>query len=446
MRKFSVSRFAAITAIMLVATLGSGLGETAAAKSSAQWVTAWGSSQQSLSSDTLSNATVRMIARSTIAGDRVRVKLENFFGEDAVTFGEAWVGLRNVGASLVPGSNRQLTFDGSTSVTIPPGGGVISDPVELTVEAQQDLAVSLYVPDAQVRYSRHNGARTTSYLTPDGSGNHTAEEENVIDIAFFQPPVFTETITQMLWLTAVDVYSKSSTGAIVAFGDSITDGSCTTTDGHDRWEDFVALRLREAANDKKPDGHKSMVNEGIGGNTVTREGLTPPPSSPPGIERLDRDVLDLAGVTHVVLFMGTNDIRRGATADQVIEGMREIITRVKAAGPEILGVTIIPRNPTNAFGSTPEEIGFDEFKNAQRLAVNDWIRHDADFDAVIDFDEVTQDPLNPDLINPAFDCDGIHPNPLGYYTMGQSVDLRIFDDREPKRNRGRGRSGARGKH
>lgn len=425
-------RSAVLTAFMLLPILGISLWQTAEAKDAARWVTAWGSSQQSLSSETVSNATVRMIARSTVAGDRVRVKLENFFGDDAVTFGEAWVGLRNTGASLAPGSNRQLKFGGASSVTIPAGGGVISDPVELRVAAQQDLAVSLYVPDSLVRFSRHNGARTTSYLTPDGTGNHAADEENVIDIAFFTPPVFIETITEMLWLTAIDVYSESATGAIVAFGDSITDGSCTTTDGHDRWEDFLALRLRDAAKDKKPNEHKSVVNEGIGGNTVIREGLTPPPSSPPGIERLDRDVLDLAGVTHVVVFMGTNDIRRGATAEQVIEGLQEIITRVKAAGPKIIGVTIIPRNPTNTFGSTPEDIGFDAFKNAQRLAVNDWIRNDAGFDNVIDFDAVVQDPLNPNFINPAFDCDGIHPNPLGYFTMGESVDLRLFKHKNKK--------------
>lgn len=399
--------------------VGVGLRGTADAKTNGKWVTAWGSSQQSLSTSTLTNVTVRMIARSTIAGDRVRVKVEHFLGVDPVTFGEAWVALVNIGASLVPGSNRQLTFGGQPSVTIPAGGGVISDPVDLRVEARQDLAVSLYVPGSLVQPSRHNNARHTSYFTPDGAGNHAAE---------VPPDSFTETTTAMYWLTAIDVFSESATGAIVAFGDSITDGSCTTTEANDRWEDILALRLREAAKHQKPDEHKAVINEGIGGNTVTREGLIPAPSSPPGIERLDRDVLDLAGVTHVILFMGTNDIRREASAAQVIGGYQEIINRVKAEGLKIIGVTIIPRHNRPPSGTNT---GWNDAKTAIRNDVNDWIRNEGDFDAVIDFDEVVRDPTNPDLINPPFNCDGIHPNPFGYFVMGESVDMKLFKDTGP---------------
>ncbi|HZD01457.1 MAG TPA: SGNH/GDSL hydrolase family protein [Actinomycetes bacterium] len=403
-----------VAAILLI--VGVGLRGPADAKTEGQWVTAWGSSQQSLSTNTLTNATVRMLARSTVAGDRVRVKLEHFLGVDPVTFGEAWVSLLNIGASLVPGSNRQLTFGGQPSVTIPPGGAVISDPVDLRVEARQDLAVDLYVPGTGVQISRHNNARHTSYLTSNGAGNHAAE---------VSPDSFTETTTEMYWLTAVDVFSEPANGAIVAFGDSITDGSCSTTDGNDRWEDTLFLRLREAAKAHKPDEHKAMVNEGIGGNTVTRENLMPPPASPPGIERLDRDVLDLAGVTHVILFMGTNDIRREASAAQVIGGYQQIIDRVKARGLKIIGVTIIPRHNRPPSGTNT---GWNDAKTAIRNEVNDWIRNQAPFDAVIDFDKVVRDPTNPNLINPVFNCDGIHPNPFGYSVMGESVDLKLFKD------------------
>lgn len=415
MRRIRTSSWIVLTVGLLV-TLGLGLNGTADAKGKGQWITAWGSSQQSLSTTrTITNATVRMIARSTVAGDRVRVKLENFLGVDEVTFEEAWVGLRNTGASLAEGSNRQLTFDGQPSVTIPPGGAVISDPVELRVEVWQDLAISLYVPDGGVQISRHNNARHTSYFTLDGAGNHAAD---------IPDDSFTETTTEMYWSTAVDVFSKSSTGAIVAFGDSITDGSCSTTEANDRWEDILLLRLRRAA--KKPDEHKAMVNEGIGGNTVTREGLMPAPTSPPGIERLGRDVLDLAGVTHVVLFMGTNDIRREATADQVIGGYQQIIERVKERGLKIIGVTIIPRHNRPPSGTNT---GWNDAKTAIRNEVNAWIRHEAPFDAVLDFDKVVRDPGNHDLINPIFNCDGIHPNPFGYFVVGESIDLKLFRDR-----------------
>jgi lysophospholipase L1-like esterase len=421
--------------VTLVVTLGLGLSGTAEA---GQWVTAWGSSQHSVSSSTLTNTTVRMIARSTIAGDFVRVKLQNRDAV-AVTFEEVWVGLVNRGpvidfftdrtnngvASLALGSNRQLTFDEDPDVTIDPGGAVISDPVAMRVEAQQDVAVSLYVPGTDVQPSSHSMALTTSYLA---TGNEAANEEFYLDIlspftGLGVPPVFTQTTNEMFWLTAIDVYSDSP-GAIVAFGDSITDGFCATADGWDRWEDVLALRLREAAKKKKPDAHRSVVNEGINGNTITRGNGA--------LVRLDQDVLSLAGVTHVILFMGTNDLSGATTtANDVIAGMMEVINRVKASGAKIIGVTIIPRHPDTFFGAGA---GFTPAENAERLEVNRWIRDEAPFDAVLDFDEVVRDPNNPDLMRSAFDCDGIHPNIFGYDALGRSINLKVF-----KRGRGRRR-------
>jgi lysophospholipase L1-like esterase len=226
----------------------------------------------------------------------------------------------------------------------------------------------------------------------------------------------------MFWLKAIDVSSSTSTGAIVAFGDSITDGTCSTLDGHDRWEDLLAVRL--VLNDNNHGAHKAVLNEGIGGNTITRANLQPPPDSTPGVERLDRDVLSHHGVTHVVLFMGTNDIRRNAPAAQVIAGMQDIITRVKARGVKIIGATIIPRhNRPPAENNT----GWDAAKTRIRNDVNQWMRTGKAFDAVIEMDAAVRDPKNPDLIYPPFNCgDGIHPSPRGYFEMGKSVPLDLF--------------------
>jgi lysophospholipase L1-like esterase len=236
---------------------------------------------------------------------------------------------------------------------------------------------------------------------------------------------FTATTTSMWWLKAIDVSSSSSTGAIVAFGDSITDGTCTTVDAHDRWEDLLAVRLAlDAANLGRRDAHKAMVNEGIGGNTVTGEKLQPPPDSPPGVDRLDRDVLSHSGVTHVIFFMGTNDIRREAPAAQVIGGIENVAMRVKARGLKIIGATIIPRHNRAA---AENNTGWSDAKTRIRQEVNHWMRTRAPFDAVIDFDETVKDPRNADLINPPFNCgDGIHPSPRGYYEMGAAVKLDLF--------------------
>jgi lysophospholipase L1-like esterase len=388
-------------------------GAAARQRPAERWITAWGSSQQGLGMTAVSDATVRMIARVTIGGDAVRIRLDNSYGTSPLTIGSAYVGQRVQGAALAAGSNRQVRFNQSKGVTIPAGGSVQSDPVAMKVLAQTDLAVSLYVPDANVRPSQHGGAQVTSYLTSGGSGDLSADEA---------PTRFTATTTAMFWLKAIDVSSASSSGAIVAFGDSITDGTCSTVDGHDRWEDLLAVRL--ALNDNGRGAHKAVVNEGIGGNTITRANIQPPPDSTPGLERLDRDVLSHHGVTHVIFFMGTNDIRREAPAKQVIEGTQEIIKRVRAKGLKIIGVTIIPRhNRPPAENNT----GWNDAKTQIRNEVNRWMRTSKPFDALLDLDAAVRDPHSADLIYEPFNCgDGIHPSPRGYFEMGKAVPLDLF--------------------
>ena len=381
---------------------------------SARWVTAWGTSQQSLGETVMTNATVRMIAQVTSSGESVRVRFDNTYGERPLRIGRAYVGSRMRGATLSPGSNRELSFGGAASITVPPGGSVRSDPVEMRVLAFQDLAVSLHVPDADVRPSQHTQARVTSHVSADDAGDVAADETGT---------PFTGTTVSMFWLKSIDVLSSSTNGAIVAFGDSITDGSCSTLDGHDRWEDWLAVRLNLDARRERGGAYTAIVNEGIGGNTVTAEPLRPPPVSTPGVERLERDVLSHSGVTHVILFMGTNDIRREASASQVIAGMEEIIMRVRAAGLQIIGVTIIPRHDRAPAG---DNTGWNQAKTQARNTVNAWMRTDPPFDAVLDFDQVARDLDNPDLIFPAFDCDGIHPTARGYYEMATSVPLDLF--------------------
>ncbi|MEP7306282.1 MAG: GDSL-type esterase/lipase family protein [Acidobacteriota bacterium] len=385
-------------------------------------VTAWGASQQALADTRITNATVRMIARVTIPGDAVRIRLDNTFGAEPVTIGRAYVGLRIQGAAVAAGSNHSLSFNGAAGVSIAAGGSAWSDPVQLSVLAQQDLAVSLYVPGSNVRPSQHTAAAVSSYRSADGSG---ASEES-------RAP-FTLTTTALWWLKAIDVESVSPPGAIVAFGDSITDGTCSTLDAHDRWEDVVSMRLglADEAGLPRRDGargaQKAVVNEGIGGNTITRDGLMPPADSTPGLERFERDVLSHHGVSDVVLFMGTNDIRRGAPAAQVIAGMTSIIQRIKAKGIKAIGVTIIPRHNVAPNGTNT---GWNAEKTRIRNEVNQWIRSKAPFDALIDFDKVVRDPSNPDLIHPPFNCgDGIHPSPAGYFAMGTAVDLSLFRTR-----------------
>lgn len=383
---------------------------------SPRWVTGWSTSHQALGDAAVTNATVRLIARVTIPGDRVRIRLDNTFGREPLTIGRAFVGHRVRGAQLAAGSNRPITFNGSTQVSIAPGSTALSDPVALPVLAQQDLAVSLFIPGSRVTPSQHTGAVVTSWRTADGAGDVAATEA---------PAAFTSTITSTWWLKAVEVEAPASAGAIVAFGDSITDGTCSTLDANDRWVNLLSIRLaleHGAANAVRE--ARAVLNEGIGGNTLTREGLNPAPDSPTALERFERDVMSHHGVDTVVLFMGTNDIRRGASARQVIEAMTAIGQRLRDAKLRALGVTIIPRHIQPATAATP----WDGSKTQIRNEVNAWLRSGrAPFDAVVDFDRIVRDPADADRIRPAFDCgDGIHPSSRGYFEIGSSLDLTLF--------------------
>lgn len=426
MTTFHTRRRAAFRAVTSALVLAAGMAAlraqdrgTAGSPAPGGWVTAWATSQQALGETVVSDATVRLIARVTIPGETVRVRLDNGYGTDAVRIGRASIGHRIQGPLVAPGSIRPLTFGGRPDVTVPPGGVAWSDPVALSVVAQQDLAVSVYVPGSNVRPSQHTNAVVTSYRTPNGAGDKTMDEAR---------GPFSDTLTATWWLKSVEVQSSAAGGAIVAFGDSITDGTCSTLDANDRWVNVLSTRLvlqhdaavRGGSRDARV---KALVNEGIGGNTVTRA-VQPAPDSTPGLERFERDVLSHHGVTDVIVFMGTNDLRREAAAAQVTGGLAEIVKRVKAAGARVIGVTMIPRHNVPANGTNT---GWNDEKTRRRREVNDWIRTKAGFDAVLDFDAMVRDRTQPDLIAPAYNCgDGIHPSPAGYFAIGRAIGLDVF--------------------
>jgi lysophospholipase L1-like esterase len=369
------------------------------------------------------NQTLRMVVHPSIGGDLWRVKLTNRFGDRPVTFGRAVVALHatGAGATLVPGTNRVLTFGGRRSVSVPAGKEVRSDPVRLMI-ADQDaqrssLAVSLYIPGTSGPMTWHAASFTTSYVTNPNAGNHTAD---VGERAFLH------STTSWFFVNGLEVQRRHA-ATVVAFGDSITDGFFSTINGNDRWPDVLQRRLLRQRDDRPL---ISVVNQGIAGNMITRVGRLPggctPCDGPPAIDRLDQDVLSQPGLRVVILFMGINDLGGGnATAAQVIEGMKEIIRRVHAQGVKIIGATLTPARGT-AFGlyGTPET-------DAKRRVINDFIRHSGLFDGVADFSAVTEDPANPGRLLPAYDTntsvggpgDHLHPNRAGFLAMGHAVNL-----------------------
>jgi lysophospholipase L1-like esterase len=379
----------------------------------ANWITAWSTSQQGSSRTAVSNATLRLIARVTLPGDMVRVRLDNVFGTQPATFSHITIAPRVRGSAIAGELLRSVTFSGMASVTLAAGSSVESDPVTLHVEAEQDLAVSIFV-QGNAQPSQHNNAQVTSYATQNGGGDQTMSVDG---------KALDQNITSMPWLKSIAVLPANPASAIVAFGDSITDGTCSTLNAHDRWEDVLAERIAL----ETPVRH-AVLNEGIGGNTaVNAASFDPPVNSPPGVDRFDRDVLSHAGVSHLIIFLGTNDIRRGAAADQIIGGLQNMMARARAKGIKVIGATIVPRH---SVVPGVADTGWDDQKTKIRNRVNDWIRREAGFDAVLDFDHVVRSSENPDLLNPAYNCgDGIHPSPIGYFEMGKSIDLHLFEGR-----------------
>ncbi|MBI4885524.1 MAG: hypothetical protein HY824_00375 [Acidobacteria bacterium] len=390
----------------------------ARAQGQARWLAAWTVSQNARQTmPELSHSSVRMFVRPTVAGPSMRIKLENTLGQAPVTFAAAYVGVAGDGAAVLPGTNRKLTFSGRGDLTLAPGAGAWSDPVAIDVKAFQRVAVSLDVASAS-DISAHTLGLVTNYYAP---GSHAADASgsgfaavpaggNVPGYPFY-------------WLAKVDVMSNAASGVVVAFGDSITDGRCSTNEGdtvvpdrYQRWTDVLATRLASLP----PGGVKAVVNEGIAGNRIAPPGG----QGPAGLARLDRDLLERAGATHVIFFEGTNDITGGARADTVIAGTQEVIDRVHAKGLSIIGVTIIPR------GRPETMMGWNADMEAQRLAVNAWIRTQAKFDAVIDFDPLMKGgPVyaGSESLKPEFNCgDYTHPNAAGYKLMGESIDLGLF--------------------
>ena len=414
-----VSKWTSIPALLIFSLNSAGALLSQSLPSPAlHWVGSWSSSQQipepqnALPQSDLTNATLRQIVHLSIGGNRLRVHLSNAFGTGSLHLTSVHIAIPVSPSlsSIEAKSDRALSFAGQPDVTIPPGTEYLSDPIEYTSSAGSDLAITLHLDVPPVQQTGHPGSRATVYIA---HGNLVSST----DLANASK------VDHWYIISGVDVATPPQGFSIVALGDSITDGHASTTNGNDRWTDVLAQRLQGDT----PTRYVGVLNQGIGGNHLLTDGL-----GPNALARFDRDVLAQPGVRFVIVLEGINDLgaiaRSGeapaeahdALVHAILASYEQIVERAHAHGIRVVGSTILPYVGSDYYHPGPAN-------EADRQRVNQRIRTDGHFDAVIDFDRMMADPKEPDRLLPAYDSgDHLHPSPAGYRAMGQAIPLSLF--------------------
>ncbi|GII24007.1 SGNH hydrolase [Planosporangium mesophilum] len=361
----------------------------------------------------LADATLRQTIRTSVGGRQLRLRFSNAFGGTALPITAVSVALpvggrAGVGA-IQPGTSRPVTFNGRSSVLIPVGAQMVSDPLNVDVAPQSNLTVTTYLAEGQAsnNITSHPGSRTTSYLL---AGNHVGAEDL---------PGATTT-NHWYFLSGLEVWSPSTSSAVVMLGDSLTDGRGSTTNLNNRWPDRLLARLQA----HRGTAGVAVLNQAAGGNRVLNDGL-----GPNALARLDRDVLAQSGVEWLFVFEGVNDIGTAAATEaaqkqvaaDLVAAYEQIVVRAHAQGIRVYGATLLP------FGGNT---GYDDpagYREAARRTVNEWIRNSRRFDAVVDFDVAARDPADPRRLRPSYDDgDHLHLNPVGYQALADAVPDRLF--------------------
>ncbi|MFD7712990.1 SGNH/GDSL hydrolase family protein [Streptomyces sp. NPDC059785] len=375
---------------------------TAPPPSAHGWVGTWESPSTvgAATADVAAGDSLRQVVHVSVGGPRIRVRLSNEFGAEPLVLGRVTVAVRADGADAVPGSVRRVSF---RSRTVPAGRDAVSEPVAIDVAPDSDLLVSAHLPRVPGLQTVHPLAQQTAYVAR--SADHAADVSGA---------AYTATSGQRFYVTGVDVVNRPARGAVVAFGDSITDGYGSTQGANHRWPDYLSDRLQKLPRSRQ----LGVLNAGISGNRLLLDGGG---FGVKALDRLDEDIFSRTDVRTLVLMEGINDIQQDPHQTDpaaITAAYREIVRQAHAHGIKVIGSTLTPFKGWQVYDETLE---------ATRLAVNDYIRTSGLFDEVVDFDRAVRDPADPLRILPAYDMgDHLHPNDAGYAAMAAAVDLRTL--------------------
>ena len=377
------------------------------------WVGSWAASpmptETGFSMRLLTGHTMREVVHLSSGGAQVRLRFSNEFGLDPLTLDNVHVALSAGGSKIEDSSDHAVTFGGANSVVIPAGSAIFSDPVSMSVAPLANLAVSFFVPPQIMRAETyHDLAACDNYLA---SG----------DVAGAADLAHPDIVPSWYFFDGIDVPAVDGARAIVALGDSITDGARMTPNSNNRWPNLLAARLVQ---DKRL-SHVAVLDEGISGNRVLNEGY-----GPSAVARFDRDVLAQDGVRYLIILESINDIGRLAhltapaddiTASDLEAALTQIADAAHQHGIKVYGATLTPFKGAFYWSEKGEQV---------REAVNQFIRASPVFDGVVDFDKAVRDPQNPLVYDPKYDSgDHLHPGDVGYQAMANAIDLSLFKDR-----------------
>ncbi len=405
--------------LIVFSSFNPGYSKDPPAKAAKKWVGTWGTARQLVEPNNmppapgLTNNTLRQVVAVTIGGKNLRFRFSNEFSKAPVTVKWVQIAVSKGGADIDQATIKTLKFSDKNDMTMQPGGEITSDEVAFNLEPRMLVAITIGYGETSPTVTGHPGSRTTSYILP---GDQSASDAD-----------YTNAVKTEHWynIVAIDVQNSSKkAGAVATFGDSITDGRGSGTNKQNRWPDMLAMSLLK----NKATKDVGVLNMGIGGNAVLRGGL-----GPYALSRFEHDVLNQAGIKWVIIFEGTNDLGSGRgvktdslvadnTANELIAAFGKMITDAHAKGIKVYGATITPFKKNGYYSVNSERA---------RQKVNNWIRTSGKYDAVIDFDKITRDPADPETMAEAFvpgvnANDHLHLNELGYKTMGESIDPKLF--------------------
>jgi lysophospholipase L1-like esterase len=385
------------------------------------WIATWGASpapqlrtaaEVKAAHFDFENQTLREIVHTSVSGETIRLKLSNAYGTESLILDSVHIALQDQGSSIATDTDHAVTFNGSPKVTIPADALILSDPLSFKLPADTNVVISIHVRGKARAAGIHYSSSQTAYL---GGGDQTSFVHFQSDVSF----------TSWVYLTGLEVISSSDAATLVAFGDSITDGSRSTVDKNQRWPNILAKRLLQRGGSQI-----GVVDAGIGGNRILHDPYVRVAFGVNALARFERDVLSEPNVKYVIVLEGINDLGhpgQGAplaetvSVDELIGAYKQMIARAHDRGIKIFGATLTPFAVTTIPGYYSPE------KEIKRHAINVWIRTSHAFDGVVDFDKALQDPANSDHVLSVYDSgDHLHPGDKGYEAMGNAIDLALF--------------------